>query len=181
MLGKSNNLTDLLKRAKSVSTVITESLEEIRSQIEDLKSRQDEISELPVAEDVAVSRAVAWMQARIVAAQQHVGSPARFSVSPDRWKNGWESTVDFGALTLAYLGDQLLDAVSSEIKQLYAGRPGITDKERQKLLDDNDRQILDAELMEEAIIRQAEQQGYTIERRVDADPRAVLAHESALP
>lgn len=181
MLGNSKSLMDLLKRAKSVSTVITESLEEIRSQIEDLKSRQDEISELPVTEDVAISRAVQSMQGRISAAQQHVGSPSRFSVSPNRWESRYEPTIDFGALTLAYLGDQLLDAVSSEIKQLYAGRPGVTDKERQKLFDDNDRQILDAELMEEAIIRQAEQQGYSIERRVDADPRAVLAHESALP
>ncbi|TAY68453.1 hypothetical protein [Rhizobium leguminosarum] len=181
MLDKFKGAIDAFKRATSVSSVISESLEEIRQRIDDLKFHREEITVLPVTEEVAVSRAVQLMRMNIASAQKKVGLPLRFATAPDKWKSRYEPTDDFGSLMLAYLGDQLIDAVTAEIKQAYEDRPGITDQERQKRLDANDREILDAELMEEAIIRQAEQQGFSIERRVDADPRAVLAHESALP
>jgi len=181
MIAKSQNAIDALKRAKSVSAVIAESLEEIRKQIDDLKSAREDIAMLPVTEEVAVSRAVQLMRLSITSAQQEVRSPNDFSLPPGNWKSQYIPKQDFGALVIAYLGDQIIEAATAEVRQAYTDRQGISDEDRQKLMDANDREILSAELLEEAIIRGAEEQGFSIERRMDADPRAVLAHESALP
>ncbi|MGO7972985.1 hypothetical protein ACC705_18520 [Rhizobium ruizarguesonis] len=181
MLDKSKNAIAALKRAKSVSNVIAESLEEIRKQIDDLKSAREDISRLPVAEEYAVSRAVQSVTMSIATAQQEVRSPSDFTLPPGSWQNQYTPRQDFGALVLAYLGDQIVEAVTAQVRHAYEDRQGVSAEDREKLFTANDHEILAAELMEESIIRQAEEQGFAIERRIDADPRAVLAHGSALP
>jgi hypothetical protein len=175
------DMFDALKKAKSVSSVIADSLQELRDQVEDAKSRREEILGLPVPVEVAISRAVDAMRRDIADAQQRSTRPSQFAVSPASWSKSYHSMAEPGTLALAWLGDLLIDAVPAQIKAVYGENAGVTDHERQKLLDENDRELLDTELAEESIIRYAEDQGFSIERRIDADPRAILAHQSEMP
>jgi len=181
MLERVKSAFDALRNVRSASAIIGQSLEQVRAQIEDLKSRRDDIEALPVDQATAEFRATRAMQYQIQRAQQEIDPPALFTVSNERWNAAGRSTPDFGALVLAYLGDQLIESVIQQIALIYEDAPGVTDTERKKMLDENDQQILDAELSEEAIIRHGETQGLILGRRVDADPRAVLAADEALP
>ena len=176
-----NSVSSALKKARSLSNVIGDSLAEIRSRIEDLKDRRDEILSLPVNVEVAVERAEKWARYQVVSAQQAAPGPAHFCISPKRWNDAYHPHCDPGVAALAYLGSAFIEAVKQEVIAAYGDDQGVTESERQDLVAQNDHEILEAELSEESIIRQAEQQGMTIDRREDADPRAVLAHDSNLP
>ena len=71
------------------------------------------------------------------------------------------------------LAAMLEPAYSNEAKPISA-------EEREAALHRIDEDLLDLELAEEAAIRSAEAVGLHVQRRADADPRAVLAGDDAL-
>jgi len=75
----------------------------------------------------------------------------------------------------------MAEKMKEEVEAFYASASGLSDEERKHQLRELDRKLLDAELAEESMIRSAENSGFAIIRRRDADPRAVLAHDKVLP
>jgi len=160
-------------------SAFSDGLESIRSQIDDLKSERDDIESQPVDEASAQARAELWVSRVVANAREKAPGPDRFSWSPSNWRQP-DSTEIADAVT-AYQADALAIAVKQEVSDLYKTMQGLTDRQRELALADVDRKILELELAEEALIRGAEASNIPVNRRADADPRAVLAHHSVLP
>lgn len=168
-----------LAGVRSVFAAFSQGLEDIRSQIEDLKAERDTIERMPVDEATAHRRAEMWVSSAVTNAMKSAHSPLRFVADPSRWRL---PSFDVLAETMiAYRGDALASAMKQEISEIYQSEKGLTDAERADRLADLDHSLLSAELSEEALIREAEASGIAVSRRADADPRAVLAHRDALP
>ncbi|QCL72138.1 MULTISPECIES: hypothetical protein [Agrobacterium] len=168
-----------LAGVRSVFAAFSQGLENIRSQVEDLKAERDAIERMPVDEATAHRRAEMWVSSAVTHAMERAPSPSRFATDPGRWRlPGFDVLAD---ALVAYQGDVLASAMKQEISEIYQSEKGLTDAERAKRLADLDQSLLNAELSEEALIREAETSGITVNRRADADPRAVLAHQDALP
>jgi hypothetical protein len=73
------------------------------------------------------------------------------------------------------------EIVQGQIEDLTRDRPGMSDAELHARLAEIDAELLAAELSEESSIRALEASGINVQRRGDADPRAALAADSALP
>jgi hypothetical protein len=73
-----------------------------------------------------------------------------------------------------------METVKAQVATIYQGNPGISESERQRRLEDVDRDLLDAELAEESIIRAAEASGFPVLPQ-QLDPQALLAADEALP
>lgn len=86
----------------------------------------------------------------------------------------------FGLLHLAD-GDGLRTALERYVDARLEGRKGMSREEQARRLAEIDAQIFEIELHEEGAIRAAEEAGISILRRRDADPRAFLAADAALP
>src|SRR5205085_5806368 len=83
---------------------------------------------------------------------------------------------------LAWLNKEaLISAIDREIDNCANDKAALSDDTRQKKLSEALRDVLAHEREEEALIVQAEQLGFSILRRPDADPRAVLGLASELP
>ncbi|MCA1775565.1 MAG: hypothetical protein LC676_08150 [Loktanella sp.] len=91
------------------------------------------------------------------------------------------SDQETAALALAANAEGVAALISSRLAQAYRGQPeAMTAAEQRAALDRLDGEILDAELAEEGVVRELERAGFEILRRPDADPRALLAHDSEL-
>lgn len=98
------------------------------------------------------------------------------------------ASVDASPATRALLGiiiatnrQAFREIVKGQVEDLTRDRPGMSDDELSAKLAALDAEILSAELSEEAAIRSLEVSGVNILRRSDADVRAVLADDSAVP
>lgn len=88
--------------------------------------------------------------------------------------------VLLGAL-LSVSRDAFLSIVEGQLTDLTTGRQTLTESERSKKVARATRELLDAELAEEACVRALEQAGVVVARRPDLDPRAALAADASLP
>lgn len=168
-----------LAGVRSVFAAFSQGLEDMRSQIEDLKAERHAVERMPVDEATAYRRAEMWVSSAVTNAMKSAPSPSRFATDPDRWH--FPSFDVLAETMIAYQGDALASAMKQEISEIYQSEKGLTDAERAAQLADLDHRLLSAELSEEALIREAEASGIVVSRRADADPRAVLAHRDALP
>ena len=85
-------------------------------------------------------------------------------------------------LLTAAAADLVRDFLVRRLEAAYSAegaRPLAAD-ERAKSVARLDADLLDAELAEERLIREAERAGLSVLRRADADPRALLAHDDEL-
>jgi hypothetical protein len=144
-------------------------LDTIRNRIAELKVEAKAIEAAPLPLEEAVADLDAWMDHLAGHRQMNVGmhlSPHGRSVWP-------KLDVEELFVTLRpTIRAVRLDAIQREL----AGRlPGLPQEERAARLAEIDRQLLALEISEEAMIEEAEAAGIRIARRVDADPRAVLA------
>jgi hypothetical protein len=71
--------------------------------------------------------------------------------------------------------------IRGQIEDLVAGRETLSAASRSKRLAQAMQRVLEAELLEEAAIRQLENASLDVARRPDADPRALLAADNCLP
>jgi hypothetical protein len=85
------------------------------------------------------------------------------------------------ALIMATAMPAVRSIVEERLEQATAGRPTLTRTERVERIAEAEAELLALELSEEATVRSLEAAGLPVERRADADPRAVLASESSLP
>ncbi|PPC87449.1 MAG: hypothetical protein CTY39_02630 [Hyphomicrobium sp.] len=138
-----------------------------------------EAAKCPRAEiDAALARDFDALAADAVAALE-VGYLARNENGP-RFSPQLKPKELLGLLVLT-CREPIAKAIAVELDKLYEGGSGLSAVEKAEKLSAIDQEILDVELAEESAVRDAERQGHAIQRLGEADPRAVLAHDSALP
>jgi hypothetical protein len=109
-----------------------------------------------------------------------IGAPdaSRFCLAPVYFSLPIPSIEAAFGLHFAHM---LADEVKRNVRAIYANSKQRSDAERQQALMAIDRKLLDLELIEEGMIRAADEVGLSVLRRPDANPLAVLAHQSVLP
>lgn len=153
------------------------SLTSIRDRIGKLNARARTIAKAPVTVEAALARVdeqIAQQKARLA---ERMPLPEHFC-RPDR--TGPEM-LDIGVVLKFQQIDQAGEFLKNQVSAHLQGVETMDQTDREAKLAKISRERLDLELSEEAIIRQAEAIGLDIGRRSDADVRAVLAHDSALP
>lgn len=173
-----NIVADIVERTRKANQDMSAAIEECRNLIIDKKQARRKCDAAPVTEEDALANVDAWVKSQVVRAHDKAPSPAFFASDP---KTRRRTDADIVAAMHAYLAPVLAQAIKAEVSAWYVDHAGVTEAERAAALAKLDRQILDAELAEESIIRAAEESGFSILRRSDADPRAVLAHSKVLP
>ncbi|NGM47951.1 hypothetical protein G5B31_20755 [Rhodobacter sp. SGA-6-6] len=189
-------ILDLLKtfrKSQASSMTLLDLLDQARDAVAEAKERAEAIRHAPLDEATALARVDAWLDATATAAVDRLG--LEYSTQPE-WtgpslpmpvfpgdtspnaKPGLEVLLGLIALTNR---EHLRDVIAGQIGDRLAGEPGMSDQTRAKRLTQAERDILEAELAEEAIIRQAEASGIAVARRPDASPIALLAAAASLP
>jgi hypothetical protein len=173
------SVSALLSRTRSAGQELRDGVEGIRSKVAKLKAKKVEIESLPPTLDVALARVDGWVEHITYATRQRMIEPEHFVQSPLAYVAPGHPNLSDNFF--AYLAPMFGEVVKKRVDDVYQNTAGITETERQKQLDAVDRDLLDAELAEESIIRAAEASGFPVLRRSNADPRAVLAADEALP
>jgi hypothetical protein len=85
-------------------------------------------------------------------------------------------------LLASLIPDALVAHLEAQLRAAYAAAPAdapgakpMTEAQRRKRIAELQEELLQAELQEERAIRAREMEGFDVDRREDADPRAVLA------
>jgi hypothetical protein len=178
----SSVLKKLFSRQRDAARELAQSVESIRSEI---LRRQDEAARIagqPAerAEALAALDTGLDRMAERGADALSIGSLAlpgfrapHLSLNvPANW------TMDVIALVAR---DQLRDVLAEKLAEFYDGRDVMSRAKRGPRVETLEAEILDLELAEEALIREAERANVPVMRRDSADPRAVLAADAALP
>ncbi|MER8844032.1 MULTISPECIES: hypothetical protein [Mesorhizobium] len=167
-----------LSASRKATNELADGLTSVRDRIAKLGQERQAIEGADCSLDQALERLAGFMNyMRQPLNDYYVGQFLQPSGRPDVGMN----TDQAARLALALGADAWAKAMEGKIRQALADRPGYTDAERAAKLDAIDAELLDLELVEESLIRNAEQAGFEVLRRHDANPAAVLAHDSALP
>ncbi|QOG06546.1 hypothetical protein IGS74_18875 [Aureimonas sp. OT7] len=171
----------MVKKAQNAGRELSDAVETLRSRVRTLKAERDRIRALSPPMDIAIGRIRQWAgEMRDVALSGSNGfipTPSHFC---DReWSPSYHINVE--QTFNAYLMPLFLEAFERATREHYETIEWISDDERETSLIQLDRDLLDVEMAEESVIRAAEASGFPIVRRGNADPRAVLAHDKALP
>lgn len=86
----------------------------------------------------------------------------------------------FGALIATNL-PALRSIVEDHLEAALRGREPLSAMERAERIAETEARLMEAELQEEGLIRGLEAAGLDVQRRADASPAAVLAHDDSLP
>jgi hypothetical protein len=157
-----------------------------RAEIENLKARRVTVEKHHVSRDVAEERiAAAFTRASDILGPMNTSwlfSPKRYGGDVLKLVNC--GTINGEPVTVHELSPRLLLTFIEEgARALYARQvsqfydksgPGISDQDRSSQLLQLDKQLMAAEQREEALIRLAAQNSVVIDRRIDADPAAIL-------
>jgi hypothetical protein len=168
--------SDLVNTTRAAGNELREAIETLRISIIDLKDERVQIENSIPSKEIAEARFLSWIDAMVA----YKDTP-RINV----FTQGVHYRQPYADPMLEPLVVYLSSAVKREgitqINEFYSDKKGLSNEERDDRLATLDRQILDAELAEETIIRNAEAIGLPVARRADANPLAVLADASALP
>lgn len=167
---------DAIAATRSASKQLGDGITSIRGHIGKLKQQKSEIALKPVTIEAALARAEGWVH-YITRGSVELSPSAKHFSRPDYQL----PIMNAESLLIAQMAARMSDTLKADIEKLYAERPGITEEERVMRVREIERKLLDAELTEESMIRAAEAGGFPVLRRGNADPRAVLAHDKALP
>lgn len=139
---------------------------ELRDDIIALKNRRREINAAPVVDAEIKAALDSFIKRR--AGEYRVSRITEPLARRGRIGSlGAENVEQFAAF---FFGDIIRDALLAHVD---AG-DGLSHDDRTRQLDDIEEKLFAAERAEEQAIAQAEDEGHPIERRGDADPRAVL-------
>lgn len=172
------SISGIRKRTRSVWREISDGLEAIRAHVRELQDQRRHTEHLPTSLEKAHARVDAFIAGEQAFAADRAPAPEVFSRSPSDYRR---PKYEMMHLLVAYLAPALGEAMKAAVSVSYVEAEGISEDERSERLAKLDRDLLDAELAEEAVIRAAEDAGFSVHRRKDADPRAVLAHVEELP
>lgn len=189
-----------LKRLTAGRDAVAETfavVDQLREAVAEAKAELARIEAAPVPVNEAMAALSGWIDRTATAAVDRLGlghllepnraaQGLRLPVVLNRTEGGpvpdTSAALDvlFG-LVLAVNRDAVLNLVADQLGDLADGRTVIPSAERASRIEAARADLLEAELCEEAAIRQLEALGLDVQRRSDADPRAVLASDASLP
>lgn len=183
MLEMLKNLTK--NRAAAMS--LHDLLDQAREAMADAKARRIAIEGAPQDLDAALASFDAWMDQAATDAVDRLG--VGYALDPD-WRGpklpvilngGHRDATPATEILLGLIAltgrDTLRRVVRGQIEDRMGGEAGMTASTRTKKAAEAMSDILQAEFMEERIVRTMEAAGVSVSRRADADPRALLADE----
>lgn len=171
-------LAGALNASKAATEEINHGLTSIRDQILHLKAEARGLGNSAVQEEEALRRVDEWVDVESRASREGLPLPGYFA---KRHGNYTMPMCRIDTAIAAIVAQQVAEEMKRQVKEHYASLSVPSEHEREARSVTLDRQLLDCELTEESIIRQAEAVGLPVLRRSDADPRAVLAHDKVLP
>jgi hypothetical protein len=164
------SIQQLLNASRSGGMALMTALEEIRQQNVVARYAVTKILQAPVSRDVALDRLDSWL-ASVSSASAVKNFALRFTAAGYRAP---VTTVPPDVVASAMVA-ALRDQIGTAISESYGSGTSYSDAERARALAKAEQAVLDLEFAEEAMIRAAEKSGFDVLRRIDADPRAVLA------
>jgi len=172
------SLKDLISRTEAASKELRAGLAQAREQLEALKAQRAEIEDISPTMEVVRRRVEEFADRVAHSVHAEYPSPERFLAGSHYHRPEYFEPPQVLAF---YLKDILAEAILERCAETAAERLTISESERKSKLAKLDEEILAAELAEEAVIRMAEASGFPVERRIDADPRAILSPDEDLP
>ncbi|WP_367715144.1 hypothetical protein AB2N04_14675 [Nitratireductor sp. GISD-1A_MAKvit] len=171
-------IKDLLAKTSRASSELRVGLTEARERIDALKAQREEIGHIPPTMSVVRRRVDAFAELVVERSTGMYPSPEHFLAGGDYQQPNYFAMEDvLGRYLKRTLAASIMEEVESAVEEMEL----ISEEEREARVAKIDSDILSAELAEEALIRAAEEAGFPVERRLDADPRAVLAPATSLP
>lgn len=164
------------QQTQSLFDQISEALKSVRQEVARLKREAKAVERLPVPLDVVHARIDMWVELETETARSIFPKTQAFAAPDYR-----HPLCGADMALMALLAGQMRQMMKDQATEDYQRLSPLSDEEREMKFAAMDRQLLDLELAEESIIRQAEAAELPICRRSDADPRAVLAHDKVLP
>lgn len=161
--------------AQKTAIAALKEIEEIRADVSEAKVILAELAAMPVPQaeaEAALDAALARFSERAAEALT-VTSLTRPRLRPDFVPQ--LSHADVVALLIGLHEKEIRKIVGAKLKDVYTGRTVLPPQERDARAAEVSAHLLELELAEEAAIRRAEAAGLPVDRRADADPRAVLA------
>lgn len=168
----------LLAGSRKAAASVSDGLQELRMRRLRLLDERDEFTSRPVPQAEALAALDRDLDELVKIAKRETNVRSLTRADNPSWtipQNGILIGLLIGANREAFRA-QLADMIAPA----YADAKPIEAAEREASLRRLDEELLDLELAEEAAIRSAEAVGLHVQRRADADPRAVLAGDDAL-
>lgn len=173
-------LQSLTSRVEKARNELLDSIADVRSELDKLKAERDRIASAPkTAEEIAAAVRQFLDAAQRDAQQTFIptsfGTNSQDAASPEvnslfRWD-------PVGALCALGLREAI---EATLVERAQAACPdGIASEMRKAELARLDKQIADIERAEEQMLREADRAGFSIPRRIDADPAALLMKDGA--
>ncbi len=186
-----SNILTTLTKSRAATANLHDLLDQSREATAEAKARLAAIETAPQDADAALASFDLWLDRAATEAVDRLN--LGYAMAP-----GWAGPElpvlhngghrDATPATEILLGlvaligrDQLRGVVRGQIEDRLGGELGMTESTRAKKSAEATADILQAELMEERIVREMEAAGVAVYRRPDADPRALLASDGSLP
>lgn len=157
-----------------------QALARIRAEIDQVEAAWDEAQQAPMplaeikAEIAATVDAIAARGAPSINPSIRDGDPAKINLALQLEAHNGRKLGDGGASFFVWLmRDQLVDKLNAQADAMKIDG-ALSDADREKRFSDLADRRLELERTEESIIVAAAREGMVIDRRLDADPRAVL-------
>ena len=169
----------LLAGQKKATAAISDGLAELRMRRLRLLDERDELASRPVPKDEALAALDRDIDELVAIAKRETNVRSLTRAGNPAW------TIPANGILIALLiganRNAFRDQLAAMLEPTYSNdaKP-ISAEEREAALHRIDEDLLELELAEEAAIRSAEAVGLHVQRRADADPRAVLAGDDAL-
>lgn len=174
-----SDLKKLLAGSRKAASSVSEGLQELRLRRLRLLDERDEIASRPAPKDEAVAALDRDIDELVAIAMRETNVRSLIRAEAPAW------TIPPNGVLMGLLIGANRDAFRKQLAEMIApayenGAQPIAADEREATLRRIDDDLIDLEKAEEAAIRGAEAAGLSVLRRVDADPRAVLASDEAL-
>ncbi|MGO4909526.1 hypothetical protein ACEN2J_14470 [Pseudorhodobacter sp. W20_MBD10_FR17] len=180
-----------LTKTKAAAMGLHDLLDQSREATAEAKARLEAIEAAPQDLEAALANFDDWLDRAATSAVDRLG--VGYALDP-AWRGpelpiqhtgaGRDATnaVEILLGLVALIGSETLrKVVKGQLEDRLGGETGMTASTRVKRAAEAQAEILQAELVEEKIVRTMEAAGVTVSRRPDADPRALLASSDSLP
>lgn len=170
-------IADMVRANRDTSRQFANSIESLRERIDELKAEREEVNAVAIPLEKALDRIDAYFASLFRLDSFDI---ERFTVVGEQYRA--PRLEDPIRATVMWATANAAENAKRAVRAKYeAGLKWISDEDREDRLRKIDRDILDTEMAEEALIRSGEEAGFRVLRRVDADPVAVLAFDRDLP
>lgn len=175
-------LKSVISAQKRANREAFDGIESVRAQIVVLKDRRRAVKSMAVPLSDALAALDRGLDAEIARAVEefNIASLVRPANRTPYLSMELHARNTLGFVLLAGR-ENIRSALAEKVEASYEGADGIQAEDRAATFAKIDAEILSLELLDERLVREMEAADLQVLRRSDADPRAVLAHDSELP